>query len=399
MSIDYMSVAFLWTMSLIIGNTVTIEIKRGWSEIASLWIAIVGEAGIGKTPSLNQILRPLFKSNAKLIKQYQVQLEAYNEFNELTKKEKTLAIEIEKPLRKQFIVDDVTIEALINLHSQSINGVGVFKDELAGWFKDMNKYKEGSDKEQWLSSWSGKGIHVDRITRQSDYIKSPFMPVLGGIQPLILTGFFTDENKDNGFLDRMLFCFPKLKVDCFNESEIDYSIIEFYDNWILNLQSTINQFTRIDDQGDIEPLVSKMNPAAKKQWIKMFNEITEQQNSESTPEFLKSMLAKQKSYIPRFALIINTANYDQNADVLIISEKSMIDAYKLSKYFIKNYERLILINSEVAETNKLFIETKGNKLDKLKAIYNENPDFNRSDIAKKLNISRKTLYQYIKEIQ
>ena len=104
--------------------------------------------------------------------------------------------------------------------------VGVFKDELAGWFKDMNKYKEGSDKEQWLSSWSGKGIYVDRITRQSDYIAKPILPVLGGIQPSILASFFTDDNKESGFLDRMLFSYPNLKIEEYkgNHSQKNYQL-------------------------------------------------------------------------------------------------------------------------------------------------------------------------------
>lgn len=60
-----------------------------------------------------------------------------------------------KPTKKQFIANDITIEALVDLHQQNDISVGVFKDELAGWFKDMNKYKPGSDLEFWLSTRAG----------------------------------------------------------------------------------------------------------------------------------------------------------------------------------------------------------------------------------------------------
>ena len=37
------------------------------------------------------------------------------------------------------------MEALIDLHENVPHGIGIFKDELAGWLKDMNKYRSGSD--------------------------------------------------------------------------------------------------------------------------------------------------------------------------------------------------------------------------------------------------------------
>ena len=58
-SIDYMAVSLLWAISLIIGNTFKIRVKNGWIEACVLWIIIVGKQGIGKTPSINNIIDPL----------------------------------------------------------------------------------------------------------------------------------------------------------------------------------------------------------------------------------------------------------------------------------------------------------------------------------------------------
>ena len=249
-------------------------------------------------------------------------------------------MEVEEPKRTQFIVDDVTIEALINLHSHNQNGVGVFKDELAGWFKDMNKYKEGSDKEQWLSSWSGKGIAVDRITRQSDYIGKPILPVLGGIQPNVLAGFFTEENIDNGFLDRMLFTFPDLKVETYVEDEINQKLITFYSDFIQMLYIELKKIVIYNDFGDVDPNIARFDIDAKREWKRIFNEITAKQNSDETTEMIKSMMAKQKSYIPRFALIINTIEAAwEGYDLFNITRSSILKAEKLSKYFVAMNEK------------------------------------------------------------
>ena len=399
-SIDYMGCSLLWIASLIIGNSFNIEVKKGWTEIPTLWIAIVGGAGIGKSPSINSMIFPLEKINGNERRRYVKLKREYDEYMALSKKEKDNAIEIEEPRRTQFIVDDVTIEALINLHSQNLAGVGVFKDELAGWFKDMNKYKEGSDKEQWLSSWSGRGISVDRISRQSDYIAHPILPVLGGIQPLILAGFLTDENKDNGFIDRMLFSFPDLCVERYIIDEIDPELISFYDNWIVNFYQEAKKLISINEFGDITPTTCVFDFYAKIEWERIFNKITALQNSDDTPEFLKSMLAKQKSYIPRFALILNTISaFHEGGNITLITADNIIKAERLSDYFFEMNQKMILSNMENAETKKIIYESKGDIINQLKSIVAmQGTEFNKTAVAKELNISRKTLHKYLKII-
>lgn len=399
-SIDYMGCALIWVGSLCIGNSIRIEVKKGWQEISTIWMAIVGGAGLGKSPSINSIIFPLEKINGEERRRYAKLRKEYDAYMALSKKEKETTVEITEPVRTQFIVDDVTIEALINLHSHNQNGVGIFKDELAGWFKDMNKYKEGSDKEQWLSSWSGKGIAVDRITRQSDYIAKPILPVLGGIQPNVLAGFFTDENMDNGFLDRMLFTFPDLEVETYVEEEIDSTVIKFFDDFVVLLYKELKKIVNYNDFGDIDPNIAKFNVEAKKEWKRIFNDITSKQNSDETTEIIKSMLAKQKSYIPRLALIVNTfTSAWTGEDLFTITKDSILKAEKLSKYFIAMNEKMLTNNVETATTRSILKTSNGTTFEKIKTIYKKDKDFNRSTVAKELNISRTTLYKYIKEIE
>ena len=180
-SIDYMGCSLLWLISLSIGNSMVIEVKRGWVENGVVWVAIVGKAGIGKTPSISNIIFPLEKINNREISNYIKEYEKYEYYNSLSKKEQGEFPEVQKPKKSQFLANDITVEALVDLHQQSDNAVGVFKDELAGWFKDMNKYKQGSDLEFWLSTWSGKAVNLNRLTRAGSFVAKPFIPVLGGI--------------------------------------------------------------------------------------------------------------------------------------------------------------------------------------------------------------------------
>lgn len=400
-NIDYMGCALLWLISISVGNAFEVEVKRGWNENGVIWVAVVGRAGIGKTPSINNVIFPLNKLNFKEIKRYYEQLESYQFYMELSKKEKEDQSEPTKPRKTQFIANDITLEALIDLHQESDNAVGVFKDELAGWFKDMNKYRQGSDLEFWLSCWSGKSVSLNRMTRKGSFIEKPFISVLGGIQPSIFNQFATDENKENGFLDRMLLSFPDAKVEEYNENELHYSDIQWYSDAITNFFQVIkSQAVKRDNSGKIASNVLKFNSEAKQEWKRIFNKISQQQNNDEENEYLKSMYPKQKSYIPRFALLLHVFNgaFDEKLAGTEITKDSILKAEKLSDYFVMNAKK---IKIEASEIKDLKTASKGGEttFDKLKAIYKADPEFNRSKVAELLGVSRIQIQRLLKKIE
>jgi len=399
-SIDYMGCSMMWMASVVIGNSVQVEVKKGWFECSTLWIALVGKAGIGKTPSISNIINPMLWLNNREIKKYIRQRERFEAYEKLDKKQKEYQEEIKEPKKSQFIANYITIEALVDLHQESKNSVGVFKDELAGWFKDMNKYRAGSDLEFWLSSWSGKSVNLNRKTAKSSFVDKPCIPVLGGIQPNIFNLFYTEENKDNGFVDRMLLSYPELVVNPYSDKDIDQDLLEWFNNSMIRFFDTIKyKVIDFDQDGEIKPNIAYFDNEAKKEWVRIFNEITEIQNSDAENEYMKSMLPKQKTYIPRFALILNAINnlYDNSGDILLISKESMLKAEKLSKYFIAMAKK-IKINSIENQDLKKLINNNQNKTikEKILEVYKENPEFNRVELAEILGISRKTIYKHLK---
>lgn len=402
-SVDYMACSFLWMSSVIIGNSINIRIKNGWVENATIWISIVGKAGLGKTPSISNIIFPLMKANNREIKTFIKKNEKYHAYKELDKKDQKNTEEIKKPIKTQFIVNDITLEALVDLHEESDNSVGVFKDELAGWFKDMNKYRAGSDLEFWLSSWSGKAVNLNRKTAKSAFVEKPFIPVLGGIQPSILNSFYTEENKDNGFIDRMLLSFPELEIEKYNDKEISKEIMDWYSSSVINFYDAIKKdITKRNIEMEIEPIIADFSIDAKTEWIRIFNDITNVQNSDDENEYMKSMLPKQKSYIPRFALLINTIDcfYSDNNDVSTITKDSMLKAEKLSKYFIAMAKKIKINTLEISEVKRNITLNKDKSLrDKFTELYKENQKLNKKEVADMLGVSRTTIYGFIKQLE
>ena len=401
LSIDYMGCAFLWSLSVCIGNSFNVEIKPGWRETATLWLAVVGKPGIGKTPSLNQIIYPLQKLNIRKQKEFQKEYAKFVEFEKLDKEQKKFAEDVKRPKSEQFIVGDITLEALIDLHETNPNCIGVFKDELAGWFKDMNKYRAGSDLEFWLSSWNGQSISLNRKTAKSAFVDKPFIPVIGGIQPDVFEQFATGVNKENGFIDRILISYPELHVDKYNTNIMHHDVLRSYETFLIHLKESLQiNFFKVDEKGEIMPQIARFSNEANDEWIRIHDKISDLQNSDDENEYMKSMLPKQKSYIPRFAMILNIlmSSYAEDMNANLITKEAMLKAERLSDYFI-NMSKLVKQDAQEKADLRKLASHGTNKYDQFVSMYKSDIKLNRTTASEILQVSRRTVLNWITKIE
>lgn len=406
LNVEIMASTMLWLTSVLMGNSYKVQIKEGWHDSAIIFLALVGQSGLGKTPAVNQISFPLKKINEKRIMEYFDEYERYEEHLEMMKKSKNKNVmPIKKPSRKQILAADTTIEALINLHNESKNAIGIDKDELDGWFKDMNKYREGSDKQQWLSIWSNNSIIVNRLSRSDLYIASPFISVIGGIQPEILDAHFTQENISSGFIDRFLFCYPEdLRAIALDDKEMSKDLIEHYSNTIQGMHKFISDNIKYFDNGNIKPYLVLSSPEANERLLEINNLYVKIQNSDTEPEMFKSMLAKIKTYIPRLTLIIHFLDkfYKNEKVTDPISLETVNKTFDLTEYFIAQFKR---IKIDSMNSRDIYNIKKGKKnentVDSFMAIYKQLDEdkINKSQLARQFNVSRATINNWIKNIQ
>jgi len=403
-SFDYMGCSMLWLLSVIVGNSMRIRVKNGWDEISTVWISAVGPAGIGKTPSVDSVIFPLLKQNSREVKRFIKALKKFEEYQKLSKDEKQYTEEAREPSKSQFIANDITLEALVDLHGESKVAVGVFKDELNGWFKDMNKYRAGSDLEFWLSTWSGKSVAFNRKMAKSSFVDKPIIPVLGGIQPGVLASMYTEENKENGFVDRMLLTFPDLIVEEYNENEIDPVIVNWYEETIISMYEQVrSDLINYDQDGEIIPMTCQWSKDAKKEWIRIFNNITAKQNSDSINEYVKSGLPKMKSYVPRFSLLLHflscCINEDDN-NLVQVSKQAVLGAERLAEYFISMSGKIRSTSRAEAQIKELSKNNQGKApFEIFEAMYRKNPKIKISSVASQLEVSRQTVYNWKSELE
>jgi DNA-binding NtrC family response regulator len=123
------------------------------------------------------------------------------------------------------------------------------------------------------------------------------------------------------------------------------------------------------------------------------------QNSDTENEYVKSMLSKQKSYIPRFALLLNALfSYDGKSDFNMVEDWILIHAEKLSDYFINMSKKIKVSMLETVELKTIVSSMKGqDNAEIIQAIFKAIPDANKSEVAELLHVSRKTVYKHLKK--
>ncbi|MDA3942096.1 MAG: DUF3987 domain-containing protein [Bacteroidetes bacterium] len=228
--IDYTAASILFAASVAIGNTNQVEVKKGWTETAVLYLALVGRPGTNKSHPLSFALAPLMAKDDQSYFEYTKEKAAFDQLQNQPKDMRN-GQELIKPILKKHLVSDTTPEALVYVHNFNNRGIGVYVDELAGWFKSFNRYHKGSEQEFWLSNWSGKPVIIDRKTSDSVRISRPFISVCGTIQTSILDEMAKGNRGQNGFIDRILFVLPVFPL--FYEDRTLYGSVTFIENKFL----------------------------------------------------------------------------------------------------------------------------------------------------------------------
>lgn len=157
-----------------------------------------------------------------------------------------------------------------------------------------------------------------------------------------------------------------------------------------------------DDEREIVPNYVSMSKEAKSEWNRIYNKISDMQNSDEESEFTKSMLPKQKTYVPRFALLINALDAYSNGEELTreVDKETMLKAERLSDYFI-SMSKKVKVDSLEYNIMKEASQVKGgtNPKESCKQMWNVNGQLNRTQAAELLQVSRMTVNRWVKEFE
>lgn len=391
--IDFIGVSMLYAGSVAIGNAFKIEIKKGFQESALLYLAIVARPGTNKTHPLTFAIQPIIDRDTKTYQEYKQALQEYEKAVKLSKAEKQLQ-DIPEPIRpawKKFLLSDYTPEALAAVHLFNLRGIGVYCDELAGWFKNFNRYNKGSEMEFWISTFNSKPINIDRKTNEPIFIPKPFISVAGTIQTGILKELAKDSRTQNGFIDRILFVIPdNIQKEYWGETELNPLIIQ---NWAGIISHLLNLPVQWDDTLNPVPGVLYFTPEAKTLLFKWQKENTDKCN-DAESEALAGIFSKLDMYVARLALILQLMRWAcKEGNKEAVSIEAVKGAIELIEYFRLS---AVKVYSILSNNNPL-----GNLPADKRNFYNALPECFTTDLAqqtaKQFEINERTVRRFLNE--
>lgn len=361
---SFVALPLLAALAAAIGSTRRIVLKRGWSEPAILWVAIVGESGTTKTPPFKLVMKPLrdmqgraLQRHAEEMKDHKAAMARYERDLTRWKRDKgdtDPPEEPECPLAVRYIVSDTTVEALHPLLLENPRGLLLARDELAGWLGSFDRYakggKGGADSAHWLSMHGGESIIVDRKTGipRTIFVPQAYVSVCGGIQPGILNRALGVEHRESGLAARLLLTCPPRRPKRWTDADIDPAA-EAELAGILARLYELEPTT--GDDGQPCPVFIGMTADAKRLWVDFYNAHGLEQVDLSNE--LSAAWSKLEGYAARLALIIHFARWAAGDATLEHSDQidadSMRRAVTLAEWFKQEARRVYGLLSETDE--------------------------------------------------
>ena len=284
----HVAVPLIGIASSLIGTARRVQAARSWTQPCTLWAAIVGFSGSGKTPGLDTVKRALAMiertQKAKITDMqhaHEAKVEAAKAARALWKKQVEEAasgavVELDEyrstksaapPLPPEAIVpapfvaprlyvSDATIERLAVLLTVRPRGMLHIGDELAGLFLNMSRYSSGSDREFWLEAWNGGTFTVERMSREPIMVDHLLVGLVGGFQPDKLARSFDGDH--DGLYGRVLFAWPSeppYRALVNDVAEVEPEIVNA-------LTRIINLEAGADQEGEFAPKAVPLAPDA-----------------------------------------------------------------------------------------------------------------------------------------
>lgn len=351
----------LFVISTITGLSKKIIVKNGaWEDTPNLWIAIVGRRGTMKTPATSYALKPLINAEKDFATQFELEMADYFK---IPKKDREESL---KPKRKQRFSNDTTVEGLIDAMEYNWNGMGIYKDELNGFFEEMSRYKAGGNLEFYLSAFSGGTYVKNRKSYDPQTINDVYLSMLGSIQPEVLENLSHNQTA-NGMMDRWLYTISNNIVPRTNGNFIDEEITKEYHSFVSNIIYNTGHETELQWTHD-----------AHEAFISGVNEMEDIMSDKDCDPLLFTYLSKMKTYFARFVVIITIMDNTNIIDLEQISKAKMLVSY----YISTAVDTFIGFENQNTIDHIFKIENAVTKKQKVMAVKKHFPDKTITDIAK-----------------
>jgi hypothetical protein len=241
--VDYVALGLLSTVSALIGAARWGSPWPGWREPAIIWGVAIGNPSSGKSPALETFtdtkgILPEIEIEAsqdypERLAEWKTQVSLAKMRHDLWEKEVKSSLAKhndteddedtgskipekpadaeppERPTPPQLVTTDCTIEKLARLVLANPRGLMLFRDELAGWAGNMDRYGgNGGDRAFFVEAYGARRYVVNRM-KDEDPIIVPALAVTicGGTTPDKLNSMLL-SGEDDGLAARPIYTWP-----------------------------------------------------------------------------------------------------------------------------------------------------------------------------------------------
>jgi hypothetical protein len=303
----------------------------------TFWACIIAPPGAGKTPAAACALSYLNNLNIEIRDKYKNDFEQYQidkkNYDKVCKKDND-AHEPVKPKEKVIVVNNYTIEKLLQLLGNQEQGILLHKDELAALINSLNMYRggKGDDEQTLISIWGNDAINIDRVgksdTISSYCIPKPHLCIYGTIQPEQFYDTFNKKHQQNGFIARFLL------------AEIEPTKYKFPEH-LPNTTNLLNKLydnikaTSFDNKNEDGIYECKIKDDALEEYKRLMEDVCTINARYLIKVPLRDSIAKFETHANRLILLMQLIRYAaKETESLDIEKETIIKTEKLIKYFI-----------------------------------------------------------------
>ncbi len=395
-NVEYTASIILSAVATAIGNSCHIRIKGEWKTCSSLYMMLIGRPGLGKTPPLGFIYKPINEYDDRLLEKYNEECDEYERALSASKhgndEEQQL---LRKPNFITTVIYDSTPEAMMNIHQYNRRGITLVVDEILALFNSVKRYNSKNNLiEDLLTAYSGQPLKVVRKSESRPVIiKSPCISVIGSVQTNMLQEVFRPEFLANGLLDRFLFVYPKSrKISGWRREERNALRPDIMNQWRTIINRVFSIPCILDDKGTtVNPRILTMSDDAEECFYEWYNRIIDAVNAIEDDADVESRKMKLNGHAARLALLFQVMKWaTDSGDMQYVERDSVESAIRMIDYYEKTYRRIqetIVINS-IGETKEAWLSLLEERFTSGDAVI----------AGRKVDMSRRSVYYALEQL-
>ena len=379
-NVEYTASILLSAVATAIGNSYRIRIKGEWKTSPSIYMMLVGRPGLGKTPPLGFLYRPIREYDDRMYEKYNEEWNAYEKALASSGNRRGGAAEectlLRKPQLVTTVISDFTPEAMMSIHQHNPRGIALVVDEIRALFNSV----------KLLTAYSGQPLKVIRKSEARPIlIKNPCINIIGSVQTNLLPEIFRAEYMANGLLDRFLFVYPKdRRISGWKRDDGTIARPDLVGQW----QEVLDRIVNLPYPAGV---VLNMADDAEAYFYNWYNGIIEEVNAIEDDAEVESRKMKLNGNAARLSLVFQVLKWaTDGGGMQCVDLESVQAAIRMIGYYEETYLRIqeLIVANNIGESKEAWLSLLGNTFTAGDAIV----------VGKRVELSRRSVYYALKQL-